>query len=340
MELEFAHLVKEKCIRLGGKSLLDSDLDVLIDVLRESTVLETLYLWGNRITLVDGRLANALAHNRTVTALRLDHNRIGVEGARQLASVLKVNRTLQTLGLGINQIGHEGARCLAEALPMNNTLLKIYLSVNNIGDEGALSMATSLVSNTSLKVIYLQRNKISDVGATKFANTLEWNCNIENLSIKWNFISHHVDKKIRKLLGDPKRKHYRRLMALKDEQLERKNVEIEMKDMEIANIRNGIASRDGQIGCLEAALKAKEDEIAKMLLTTSRSSEGDGDQRSTSINNNNKRIRTMESNPCVGNGNDNSSTLDEQQYSHQQQVEKNTSRARLMSAMEEKGEVD
>ena len=80
--MNFADLVTQQFINLGGKGLRDSDLDVLIKVLQKSTVHEELWLDDNQITLADNKFTNALARNRTLRVLYLDVRRARIGGLR------------------------------------------------------------------------------------------------------------------------------------------------------------------------------------------------------------------------------------------------------------------
>lgn len=163
--MKFDRLVKQKQINLGDQGLRDGDLDVLVKVLQKSKVLEQLSLYGNQITLADGKFTNALANNHTLRKLYLYNNKIGPEGAKKLEAVLKINETLQVLYLSLNQIGNEGSKSIADALMSNSSLQALDFSHNNIGDEGAESLAASLLVNESLRRIWLEGNNISNEGA-------------------------------------------------------------------------------------------------------------------------------------------------------------------------------
>ena len=93
MKLDFKKLVKQKGIDLYNKGLHDDDLDVLYQVIGKSKVLKELNLGGNKLTLVDGKLANAIAKNKKLEVLHLDRNNIGPRGIKQLADALKKNGT-------------------------------------------------------------------------------------------------------------------------------------------------------------------------------------------------------------------------------------------------------
>lgn len=206
MKLELDELVKQDVIFLGNEGLKDDDLDVLITVIGQSTVLEKLYLYSNKLTLADGKLAAAIAKNKTLKVLDLRENNIGPDEVKYLAAALKTNNTLQSLQLDSSSIGDEGARCIAEMLNVNKTLKEISLDRNNIGDEGAEYIAASLTVNMGIQDIWLKNNRIGDKGAEMLTYALEANLNIKRLFFGGNNISEHVMDRIKALLQDPKRR--------------------------------------------------------------------------------------------------------------------------------------
>jgi hypothetical protein len=139
----------------------------------------------------------ALQNNNYLTALYLEFNQIGDEGAEVLASTTK----LLTLHLTGNNIGNVGAKFLAN----NSNLTDLDVCKNKIGDEGvsAFAMNASLTSlevsenefgkqgvqvlaqNTTLKTLSLIHNQIDDEGAKALAN----NFNITTLYLQGNMIT-------------------------------------------------------------------------------------------------------------------------------------------------------
>ena len=168
-------LVRKEDIDLEYKNLRDKDLDVLVDVLRKSKVLEELDLYKNQLTLADGKFTDALANKNTLKSLDLSCNHIGAEGVERLADALKVNNTLKKLTLYGNEIGAEGAKHFADALMENETLEEIDLDSNNIGDEGAKSIANCFMVNQSIREVNLEDNNITDDGAQKLIEALKRN---------------------------------------------------------------------------------------------------------------------------------------------------------------------
>ena len=62
--MNFDELVTKKDIKLSLQGLCDDDLDVLINVIKQSSVLETLDLGRNELNLADGKLINAISRVR------------------------------------------------------------------------------------------------------------------------------------------------------------------------------------------------------------------------------------------------------------------------------------
>jgi Ran GTPase-activating protein (RanGAP) involved in mRNA processing and transport len=111
---------------------------------------------------IDEEILQRLFDNdTTLTALTLEYNEIGDEGAKALAAALEQNTTIIQLDLGVNQIGDEGAKVLAVALEHNTTLTQLSLWDNQIGDEGAKALAAALEQNTTLTQLNLRNNPIS-----------------------------------------------------------------------------------------------------------------------------------------------------------------------------------
>jgi hypothetical protein len=74
-----------------------------------------------------------------LTDLRLQHNKIGDEGAKAIGDALHVNGVLTTLNLSLNSIGIEGAEAIGDALRVNSVLTSLDLGWNDLGGgEAAL----------------------------------------------------------------------------------------------------------------------------------------------------------------------------------------------------------
>ena len=113
---------------------------------------------------------NALHGNRTLTALDLSGNRLGLDRtagsmARLLAAQSSDACALRTLVLKDTHLGSNYVCQLAEALASNDTLTELDLSGNSFGDEGAAALARALRRNDALEVLSLRHAGILYGGA-------------------------------------------------------------------------------------------------------------------------------------------------------------------------------
>ena len=146
----FDELIKQEAINFGklvgfnyqtGRGLGAGDLDTLVKVIEQSTILKELDLSRCNLTLHDdsyslakkGNIAKAIAKNTTIKVLNLSHNMISLQGMKNLAAAIKENNMLTHLYLANNKIGGEGRAKI------------IYRF-----DEGARSLADALVVNESI----------------------------------------------------------------------------------------------------------------------------------------------------------------------------------------------
>jgi len=295
MKLNYDELIEQKTIYLEYEGLKDNDLDVLYQVIEQSTVLEKLDLGHNNLTLADGKLANAIANNTTLKKLYIYKNNIGPEGIKLLADALKKNNTtLEELYLFENNIGDEGAKYIAEMLTVNKTLQIIGLSSNNIGDQGAQSLATSLLENTGIRKVYLLSNNIGNKGTKKLADALESNHNIETIDLCGNNINNHQMKRLKDILDEPKRKEIVTLklsIAKKDKELKSKDTEIELLKKESTKKDRDLAKKDKRIISFETAIRGQVQQFESILDPVDLTSEDESAEPA------NKRARTQEDTP-------------------------------------------
>ena len=169
----------------------ESNLDILINVIKSNRILQCLYLRSNKIDQQGAkRLSNVFKVSKTLEIIDLDDNNIGHQGAKHLADAIAKNTTIRRLSLYRNNIGDTGARYLANALKSNNTLRRITLSGNNISDEGMKHLADALKENNTLQELDLWNNKIGDNGAKFLANALKENNTLETIVLDNNYIGY------------------------------------------------------------------------------------------------------------------------------------------------------
>ena len=201
----YAELTKQGTfsLELANMGLHDDDLDVLIEAIKQNAVFTRLSLrnyteeyrkimlllpYRNKLTLADGKLADAIAKNTTLKSLWLGGNNIDPEGIKHLANALKVNNTLQILHLYNNNIGDEEAKYIADMLDANETLQQLWLHSNNIGIEGVKHLAAALKKNNTLEKLHLGSNNIGDEGAKYIADMLVVNKTLQEIGLNSNNI--------------------------------------------------------------------------------------------------------------------------------------------------------
>ena len=151
--------------------------------------LQTLHLDHNGIG-VDGAkvLAESLQHYNNLQTLYLDDNGIGDDGAKALAETLQHCNNLQTLHLDQNGIGADGAKALAEGIQYCSNLQTLHLDQNGIGADGAKALAECLQHCNNLQTLHLDQNGIGADGAKALAEGLQHCNNLKTLHLGWNRI--------------------------------------------------------------------------------------------------------------------------------------------------------
>ncbi|CAF3599181.1 unnamed protein product [Rotaria socialis] len=186
---------KKQKMNLNNRNLNDSDMKILVDILKESTTLTTLYLGENQIGQYGARhIAEALKTNRTLTTLGLEQNQIGQKGTEYIADALQVNETLNILSLDQNHIGQQGSQQIADAVKVNQvtnvnlpidityycdrsiqTLTILYLNENQIEQQGIEHIANAIKINKTITDLGLKHNQIGQKGAQYLADALKMN---------------------------------------------------------------------------------------------------------------------------------------------------------------------
>lgn len=115
---------KMREISMDRRRIGDREVTKLADALAHNTTVTYLSLVGCDVTdAALGRVARMLGRNGTLAELRLDQNRITGDGAGELADALRDNTTLGVLTLSRNpDVGDDGAEQLASMLAVNGTV--------------------------------------------------------------------------------------------------------------------------------------------------------------------------------------------------------------------------
>jgi hypothetical protein len=292
--MNFSQLINRRCIDLSFNGLHDGNIDVLIDVICKTTVLHSLNLWGNRLSLDDVtkkenenvneneteteteteteketekekcNLADAIARNSTIRVLSLGGNDISASGGRRLADALRVNTTIIELHLGDNRLGDEGASHIASALGSSTKIAISTLGLygNGITDVGARSLASSFRLNVGLRHLWLHANRIGDRGYDEIVNAIRDNRYIESVLL----LSERHDGEIRAILDartvDLEGKEEEEEAVTYVEEKEEETATAEAVDEDVSPPSSTV--RDNDNDELLIALSARDEEIAKL----------------------------------------------------------------------------
>eukprot|EP00271_Cylindrocystis_brebissonii_P001297 TRINITY_DN1159_c1_g1_i1.p1 TRINITY_DN1159_c1_g1~~TRINITY_DN1159_c1_g1_i1.p1 ORF type:complete len:207 (+),score=25.85 TRINITY_DN1159_c1_g1_i1:106-726(+) len=140
------------------------------------------------------QLATSLEENRSIDALDLSHNNIGLAGIEQLCNTLKDNDSITKLDLGGNQIGPEGAMVLANTIMIseNVKLTTLRLHRSEIGVEGAKYLADALRHNKTLTHLGFAGNirgvEIGLEGTKYVTDALQHNNTLTELDLTGNSV--------------------------------------------------------------------------------------------------------------------------------------------------------
>lgn len=164
-------------------------------------------------------ILQALRENKTLTGLDLSGNQLGVWGAEKITEVLIQNplsmnsstmfpsvhyqpQFVKDLNLGGNDIGDKGAEWIATILANNTVLTALNLSQNKIGPVGVHYLVDALVNNTTLTKLSLGDNQIAEgvqyivkplnKNKTKFKNTTLTILDLHNNNIGKSSVKHIV----------------------------------------------------------------------------------------------------------------------------------------------------
>ena len=151
---------------------------VELDISGEASHLEAAN-YGSRLN----QALLGLMHNQTLSTLRIEHQRLGLQGANTLASVLRSNHTLQEIYLEDNEINLQAFTVLTNALEDNTTLLympsmdidrawtqrKVDREIENIRDTSSI-MSSSMAAVSSTTKATVNRTLGRSLGKTMGTN--------------------------------------------------------------------------------------------------------------------------------------------------------------------------
>jgi Ran GTPase-activating protein (RanGAP) involved in mRNA processing and transport/Flp pilus assembly protein TadD len=243
---EISAIEKKLKINFNKDEINDEIRNHIISIGLKNKIIEEIKLNPTSIDLHDKRIQSqeiklifeALADNKTISAIDLGNNPIGDEGAEHLIKCLESNPNIIVIDRGCNfislalrnelftaislnsflknitpttteinlssrNIKLKQIKVISKALADNNkSILKINLSKNSIDDEGLISLLNSLQSNQTITELDLSENNISKQGAKYLADFLKTNKTLKKLSVNDNKISAEGLKAIDEALKD------------------------------------------------------------------------------------------------------------------------------------------
>lgn len=184
------------------KDASDETCEALRKMFMKNNTLEELDISGEEAHLEVATLGNGLNHaltglknNTTLKILRIEHQRLGLQGASTLASVIEVNEGLREIFCEDNEINLQAFTVLVNSVQSNPSLLYLpcmendrAMSLKKIDREfNILSENTTSVSTkaTVRKTLSLSSHK-SRVGSYAFSNNKEIMAVVQGLSEKWD----------------------------------------------------------------------------------------------------------------------------------------------------------
>jgi len=97
-------------------------------------------------------LASAVEKNTHLQVLLIANCSVGTECAKKYAEILKHNKSLTQLNMETNRIEKDGIVAIADALKVNSTLKELWLTnqYSPMGNQAESALAQSLENNNSI----------------------------------------------------------------------------------------------------------------------------------------------------------------------------------------------
>ena len=163
----------------------DKGLNILYRGLRHSNevTIDTLWLWGNGLTLLSSSLISKLTVKCKVKVLVInDNDTIGED--QQLYSTLNdPSNILEKLYMSYTELSSKAATALFEALKDNNKLKELYINGNAITDDVCHTIITALKKNICLAKLSIFGNPLSGEAIINIVQCLETNNTIQVLGL-------------------------------------------------------------------------------------------------------------------------------------------------------------
>ncbi|GMH70488.1 hypothetical protein TL16_g05422 [Triparma laevis f. inornata] len=140
-------------------------------------------------------LGMSLRHNKTLTVLNLEGNRLGTGTGDAFAQMMRKNATLLTLNLATNEILVDGGRYIANSIGKNKAITYLNMADNQLGPKAGLAFARSLKDNHTLAHLDLNTNRLGFRAGTAFAIAMMHNTSLVSINMKNNDYGPNVGKK-------------------------------------------------------------------------------------------------------------------------------------------------
>jgi Ran GTPase-activating protein (RanGAP) involved in mRNA processing and transport len=140
-------------------------------------------------------LGMSLRHNKSLTVLDLEGNRLGADTGDAFAQMMRKNTTLLQLNLGTNEILVEGGRHLANSVSKNKGITYLNLRDNQLGPKAGMAFARSLKDNHVLAHLDLRTNKLGYKAGQAFAIAMMHNTSLISINLENNDFGPNVGKK-------------------------------------------------------------------------------------------------------------------------------------------------
>ncbi|XP_065888166.1 protein NLRC3-like isoform X2 [Dysidea avara] len=177
---------------IGGNSIRDDGISVMVDGLQYNKTLTELYLHQCGISAKGAScIGKFLEENCTLKFLSMNHNPIGDAGVWQLMDRLCLNTTLTELRVMDCGLSAKGARSIGELLQVNDVLEVLWMGVNNICDDGITVIAGAL-GKSRIRKLFVYKCGITVTGAKELATGLSVNQSIKELAVN-NRVCEEVD---------------------------------------------------------------------------------------------------------------------------------------------------
>ena len=160
--------------------------------LRHNKTLTVLDLEGNRLGAGTGdAFAQMMRKNATLLQLNLATNEILVDGGRYIANSISKNKSITYLNLADNQLGPKAGMAFARSLKDNHHLAHLDLNTNKLGYKAGQAFAIALMHNTSLIAINLNNNDFGPNVGKKWATALQRNVGLTDIDFSFNDLGKH-----------------------------------------------------------------------------------------------------------------------------------------------------